>query len=116
MENTLEVNKEYIKYGFDIIKEISEFRPYSSISFRLSEEVAKAISETRKLAVWGMGKNRRKMKLTVSKILGSIEACSPGEPVNLNLTEYEHKSIGALLKLMRTSIKNRKKGLLLIQD
>ena len=114
MGNTLQVNKDYIKFGLGIIKEISEFRPYSSISFRLSEEIIDAVSETRKLAKWGMGKNRSKMKRTVSKILGGIEAGSPGEPVNLNLTEYEHKSIKALQKLIRSSLNNNKDGIVLI--
>ncbi len=113
MTKSIEVNKKDLEYGLGVIQEISSFRPYSSISFQLSEKVISAVSETKQLAKWGMGKNRSKMKRTVSKILGSITNCSPGDPVNLNLTEYEHKSIMALENVLRRALDNNKDGVAL---
>lgn len=113
MGKAIEINESKLRYGFGIIKEISTFRPHSSISFQSSEQIREAFAEIKQLAKWGMGKNRSKMKQTVSKIIGSIEAQSPGDPVNLNLTEYEHKSIKALLKLIRRSLNNDKDGVIL---
>jgi hypothetical protein len=60
---------------------------------------------------WGMGKNMAKMK---DAALTNIDLLltSPGERVNINLTEYECKSIGAVASLVERSLDKEKDGLL----
>jgi hypothetical protein len=113
MTKIIEVDANNLEYGLEIIQQISEYRPYSSISFPSSIEVITAIDEVRQLAEWGMGKNKHKMKQAVLEILESIAACSPGDPVNLNLTKYEHKSVKALSNLIKRSLEKRKDGVVL---
>ncbi len=113
MSKTIELDSADLELGFEIVKEISGFRPYSSISFQLTEKILDAIKEVRKLAMWGMAKNRHKMKRAVDTILKSILHCSPGEPVNLNLTKYERKSIRSVVKLIDRALEKRKDGVVL---
>ncbi len=110
MTKALEVNKNNLEYGSIIIQEISEFRPFSSISFHSSEKILSGIKEVKKLANWGMAKNRHKMKQAVIDILDMIICCSPEEPVNLNLSKYELKSLKALSNLIKRSLEKRKDG------
>ncbi len=113
MSKTIELDEKDLELGFEIVREISEFRPYSSISFRLSEKILDAIKEVRKLAMWGMAKNRHNMKHAVDDILSSILHNSPGEPANLNLTKYERKSIKSVVNLINRVLKKRKDGVVL---
>ena len=113
MAKEIVVETSNLEVGFEIVKEISEFRPFSSISFQSSEKILSGIKEVKKLAKWGMAKNRHKMKQAIIDILDMIICCSPDEPVNLNLSKYEHKSIKALLKLIRRSLNNKKVGVIL---
>ena len=113
MSKTIELDEKDLELGFEIVREISEFRPYSSISFRLSEKILDAIKEVRKLAMWGMAKNRHNMKHAVDDILSSILRNSPGEPANLNLTKYEQKSIKSIAKLTKRVLNKRKEGVVL---
>lgn len=112
MTKALKVNEGYLEYGLMIIQQISGFRPYSSISFPSSLAVVNAINEVGKLAEWGMGKNMHKMKEAVLEIAESIITCSPGEPVNLNLTIYELKALKAVVNLIKRSINQQKNGVL----
>jgi len=107
MTKIIEVDPNNLEYGLEIIQQISEYRPYSSISFPSSIEIINAIDEIMQLAERGMGKNKHKMKQAVLEILESIAACSPGDPVNLNLTKYEHESVKALIKITERSVKNK---------
>lgn len=114
MSKTLEVNAEDLEYGLEIVREISRFQPYSSISFELSDRIISAIEQTIQLTDWGMAKNKHKMKETAAEILDTIVDGSPGEPVNLNLTKYERKSIRAVVKLVKRVLENKKDGVVLV--
>lgn len=113
MSKTIQINNQSLKMGFSILKELSVFRPYSSISFQSSEEIIIALEEVKRLADWGMAKNKHKMKDTAIKNLELILNAEPGEPVNLNLTKYELKSIKAVSKLVKRTLDERKKGVVL---
>jgi len=113
MTKEIVIETSNLEVGFEIVKEISEFRPFSSISFHSSEKILSGIKEVNKLAIWGMAKNRHKMKDTAIKILNSILCCEPEEPVNLNLSKYEIKSIKALSNLIERSLEKRKDGVVL---
>lgn len=112
MRKVLEIDVKNLEYGLEIIRHITEFKPYSSYSFQLSPKGFGSVGEVRKLAEWGMGKNMLKMKESALEILGSILTCSPEERVNLNLTEFESKSLGAVEELIERSLKKQKDGLL----
>jgi hypothetical protein len=113
MTNEIAVEADKLELGFEIVKEISTFQPRSSISFQSSEEILRAIEETKDLAKWGMAKNRHKMKQAAINILNLILCCEPEEPVNLNLTKYELKSIKSLRKLIKRALEKRKDGVVL---
>ena len=113
MTKKFELDTKILKYGLEIIQEISDFRPYSSISFQSSEEIVNAIHETSQLVKWDMAKDKPKMQKTVLKIFDSIADSSPGEPINLNLTRYERKSVKAVVKLVKRVLKKGKDGLVM---
>lgn len=113
MTKEIVVETSNLEVGFEIVREISEFRPFSSISFHSSEKILSGIKEVKKLANWGMAKNRHKMKQAVIDILDMITCCSPEEPVNLNLSKYELKSLKALSNLIKRSLEKRKDGVVL---
>jgi hypothetical protein len=104
-------SQEKLELGYEVLKEIASFRPYTSISFQASEKIMAAMEESSRLAEEGMAKNKHKMKKTVRNILESIATVEPGEPVNLNLTKYERKSVKTLAKLTRRVLKDQKDGI-----
>ncbi len=112
MASELIIDEEDLAYGLEIIQQISAFRPYSSYSFQLSPKGFSAVSEVRELVEWGMGKNMHKMKEAALEILDSVLAYSPEERVNMNLTEYECKSIEAVAGLIERSLDKQKDGVL----
>ena len=113
MAKSLEVDRSNLEYGFELIQEILKFRPYTSISFQSSDKIINAVQETKRLAKWGFAKNRHKMKAASINILDIILSCEPEEPVNLNLSKYELKSLKALAKLIKQSVEKQKDGLAL---
>ena len=112
MRKALEIDVKNFGYGLEIFAQIADFKPYSSYSFQLSPKGYDAVNEVRRLAEWGMGKNMYKMKKAALEILGSMLACSPEERVNLCITEYESKSLGAVEKLTERALKKQKDGIL----
>jgi hypothetical protein len=114
MPKTIQLNLNDLKTGSMILKEISAFRPYSSISFQSSKEIISAAREVKRLAQWGMAKNKHKMKESVINTMDLILCCEPEEPVNLNLSKYEVKSVKALSKLVKRTLNQQKDGVLLV--
>jgi hypothetical protein len=114
MANTIELNLDDLKLGSKLLKEITTFRPYSSISFQSSEEILSAAQEVKRLAKWGMAKNKHKMKASVIHTLDSILGSEPDEPVNLNLSKYELKSVRVLFKLVKRTLNQKKDGAVLV--
>ncbi len=110
MIKELEIDVKNLDYGLEIFAQISDFKPYSSYSFQLSPKGSDAVGEVKQLVEWGMGKNMYKMKQAALEILESMLACSPEERVNLCLTEYESKSLGAVVELIERSLKKQKDG------
>ncbi len=112
MGKKLEISVGDLEYGLEITQQISTFTPYTSYSFQLSVKGFDAVREVRKLAAWGMGKNMLKMKDAALEILDSILTYSQDERVNMNLTEYECKSLAAVVALIERSLKKQKDGVL----
>ena len=114
MSKNIQLSRNYLNVGFMLLKEISTFRPYSSISFQTTEEIISAAQELKRLAQWGMAKNKHKMKESVINTIDSILCCEPEEPVNLNLSKYELKSVKALSKLVKRTLDQQKDGAVLV--
>lgn len=111
MATTLQVERAKIEIGQRIIQEISQFQPFSSISFFATDEILQTLEEVRLLVNWGMAKNKPKMKAASLDILDIILNTLPGDPVNLNLDEYEHKSVAETAALLKRSLKVKIDGL-----
>lgn len=112
MAKVLEVNVANLAFGFEIFQEISECKPYSSYSFQINEQTFNSFDQIRQLVEWGMGKNMPKMKQASLEILDSILSSSPGEPVNLNFSEYECKAMQAVKEIIGRSLEKQKNGIL----
>jgi hypothetical protein len=114
MSKQIKVSKKDLKIGSILLKELAAFRPYSSISFQSSEEIISAAQEVKRLAQWGMAKNKHKMKESVINTMDLILCCEPEDPVNLNLSKYELKSVKALSKLVKRTLNQQKDGAVLV--
>ena len=108
----MKINVENLEYAHTLVQQLSEFKPESSFSFRLSQQGYDAITEALSVAEWGMGKNMPKMRAAVLEIFEAILSDSPGEPVNVNFTEYECKSLQAAVDLIERSLAKQKDGVL----
>ena len=112
----LQVDEALIKTGLGVINELADFQPYSSISFMMTDQIFSALQEGRRLADWGMAKNKPKMKEAALDIIDEVLLVSPGNPVNLNLDEYQLKSLGEVVSLFSAALENKKDGLELIHS
>lgn len=108
---SLQVDGSKLKAGQMIIQEILQFQPFSSISFFIKENNLQALQETRLLLDWGMAKNKSKMKAASLEIIDLILSTSPGNPVNLNLDEYELKSLAEAGSLLQRAFEQKIEGL-----
>jgi hypothetical protein len=114
--NNLQVDETLIQTGLSIFNQMSNFQPYSSISFIMTDQIHSAIQEASRLTDWGMAKNKTKMKATALEIMDQMLTVSPGDPVNLNLDEYQLKSLAEVGSLHDAALENKKDGLKLIQS
>ena len=114
MTKEFKVDGTVLNTGLEVMQGIAGFQPYSSISFQVTEKILNAITEAGKLVDWGMAKNKHKMKETALDILDDIQEAQPGEPVNLNLDDYELKSIAAAADLIERTLEDQKDGVRII--
>lgn len=110
MAKDIVVDGSVLNIGLEIMQGIAGFQPYSSISFLATENILEAVEEASDLVDWGMAKNKHKMQATVLEIMEFITEAEPGEPVNLNLDDYELKSIAAAADLIERTLDERKDG------
>lgn len=110
MAKELQVDGDILNTGLEVIQGIADFQPFSSISFLATENILEAVEEASELVDWGMAKNKHKMKATALDIMEFITEAEPGEPVNLNLDEYELKSIAAAADLIERTLDEKKDG------
>ena len=110
MAKDLVVDGTILKTGLEVTQGIAGFQPYSSISFLATEHILEAVKEVSELVAWGMAKNMQKMKETALEIMEHISEANPGEPVNLNLDDYQLKSIAAAADLIERTLEEKKGG------
>ena len=116
MGKNLQVDETLIKTGLDIFNQLANFQPHSSISFLMTDQILSAIQEGKHLTDWGMAKNKTKLKETALEIMDQIIMVAPGDPVNLNLDDYQLKSMAEVGSLHAAALENKKDGLKLIRS
>ena len=108
----LTINVPIVEKAKEIFSALSELKPEKSMSFVLTEEGIEAIQEAEKLAEWGIGGNKPKLKLAAIDCLEMIGAGEAGEPVNVNFTEYELKAVAEVLAVIDRALVNQEDGVL----
>ncbi len=116
MGTNLQVDETLIRTSMGIFTQLADFQPHSSISFLMTEQILSAVQEGRRLTAWGIAKNKTKLKEAALKIIDQIVLISPGDPVNLNLDEYQLKSMIEVASLHARVLENKKDGLQLIRS
>lgn len=111
-DSSITLNVARVELARDIIRELVTIMPERSLSFILSPEGFEAMVETIRLADWGIGKNKSKLKESALENLQSITVLPAGKPVNINFTEYELKALGEVLAVIERALENHKEGIL----
>lgn len=112
MADEINIKPEIVKIAHVIFSEFASMKPERSLSFSLTEEGVDAISEAKKLAEWGIGGNKPKLKETALEYIEDLEDSNPGEPLNVNFTEYEIKAMGEVLSVIERAMENHEEGVL----
>ena len=112
MVNEIVINPDVVQVAQNIFSEFVALRPEHSFSFRLTEQGVDAIAEAKKLADWGIGGNKPKLKETAIEYLDKLEKASAGDPVNVNFTEYELKAMGEVLLVIEKALDEHNEGVL----
>lgn len=106
------LNLPVVEKGKEIFSVLSEIRPEKSFSFVLTEDGVEAIQLAITLAEWGIGGNKPKLKETALEYLDEMSQCEAGDPVNVNFTEYEIKSMGEVLAVFEKALEEQEEGVL----
>jgi hypothetical protein len=101
-----------VEKGKEIFTALSELRPEKSFSFVLTEEGVEAIQEAIKLADWGIGGNKPKLKEAALECLDYMGEVEVGAPVNVNFTEYELKAMAEVLSVIDRALERNEDGVL----
>jgi hypothetical protein len=112
MSQEITITPEIVEVAQEIFSEFVKLKPERSLSFSLTAEGVEAISEAKKLADWGIGGNKPKLKETALENLESLEDSEPGEPLNVNFTEYEIKAMEEVLSVIERALEKHKDGVL----
>lgn len=94
----------------EVFSTLSEQRAEHSFSFLLTEDGFNSIPDTIKVVEWGIGGNKSKLKATALEILDEIVAVDQGVPINVNLTEYELKSMEEVALALEKAMEEHNEG------
>ena len=111
-KDEVQINPEIVEIAQNIMEQLVTVRPEHSFSFVLNDEGSQAIEESIKIAGWGIGGNKSKLKATALEILDSISEIPAGEPVNVNFTEFEVKSLGEVYDALGKALEKHEDGIL----
>lgn len=64
------------------------------------------------MADWGIGGNKPKLKEAALECLAHMGEAEAGEPVNVNFTEYELKSMAEVLSVIDRALERQEEGIL----
>lgn len=112
MANEIVIDPEVVEVAQNIFIEFVALRPEHSLSFTLTDQGIEAISEAKKLADWGIGGNKPKLKEAAIDYLEVLGEASAGDPVNVNFTEYELKAMGEVLSVIEKALEDHNEGVL----
>jgi hypothetical protein len=107
----LEIDIEDIQTAQEIVGNMSNLKPLTSLSFTLSVEGLNAVKETLRLIEWGIGKNKPKLKQAALDVMSPLAGSDPGVPNNINLTEFEIKAIEEVLAVIERALSKYKDGM-----
>lgn len=111
-DTKVQIDIESVELAKQIMDQLSQVRPEQSLSFVLNDDGFAAIDASIKIAEWGIGGNKPKLKATALEILNAINEVSVVEPVNINFTEYEIKSMGEVLEVLTKALEVHEDGTL----
>ena len=111
-KDEIRIDPDLLKTAREIFSTISEQRPEHSFSFVLTEEGYKALNDAVKVVEWGIGGNKPKLKETALEHLSAFQSVSQGNPVNINMSEYELKSMGEVVEAIDKALESHADGLL----
>jgi hypothetical protein len=111
-ENTITIDVESVLQGKEIIEHLAGLKPYTSLSFVLNEEGFTAVDEVKRLAEWGIPGNRTKLKQAAMDVLTPLLEFPHDTPLNVNLTEFDVKSMGEVLMVIDRSMERHQDGVL----
>ena len=106
------INPERLELAEEIFQTLAELRPEKSLSFTLSAEGAEAVQDALLTTEWGIGGNKPKLKEAALEVLGAINEVPQGQPVNVNLTEYEIKAMGEVVDAVKKAADSHQEGVL----
>ena len=112
VKESIELNIDSIEVAQQIVGTLVGIKPLNSLSFTLSEEGVDAVNETVKLVEWGIGKNKTKIKKAALDTLKPLAESEPAKPINVNLTEFEIKTMEEVLELIERALEKHKDGVL----
>ena len=108
--DTVKIDPELLSVSKEVFSTLSEQRAEHSFSFLLTADGFNSIPDTIKVVEWGIGGNKSKLKATALEILNEIAAVDQGMPINVNLTEYELKSMEEVALALEKAIEAHKDG------
>lgn len=112
MAEEIVINPEIVEVAQNIFTEFANLKPERSLSFSLTQAGVDAIAEAKKLAEWGIGGNKPKLKETAMEYLEDLEGASAGDPVNVNFNEYEIKAMAEVLSVIEKALEEHEDGVL----
>jgi hypothetical protein len=107
----LEIDIEDIQTAQEIVGNIANLKPLTSLSFTLSAEGSSAVKEILRLIEWGIGKNKPKLKQAALDVFSPLLDSDPGVPNNINLTEFEIKATEEVLAVIERALSKYKDGM-----
>jgi hypothetical protein len=110
-KNQIEINVESIQTAQEIVEAFAGLKPISSFSFTLNTNGLDAVREVSRLIEWGLGQNKSKLKEAALSVLSPLAESESGVPNNLNLTEFEIKSMEEVLALIEKALSKHKDGI-----
>ncbi len=108
----IKINPKLLETAREVFVTISEQRPEHSFSFVLTEEGYHALEDAIKVVEWGIGGNKPKLKETALEQLAEFMNIAQGNPVNINMTEYELKSMGEVVEAIDKALDSHEDGVL----
>ena len=111
-KKNIEIDVDRLNQSREIVENLIELKPYTSLSFVLNDDGFAAIEETISLAEWGIGRNKTRIKEAALRVLNRLVAHPAGSPLNVNLTEKESESMDEVLWQIDRALEQHREGVL----